>query len=320
MDGKPFSITASTEKECLAKFKDIKDRHRLLGETPSAMTLKEACDKYINDRRNILSPSTIHGYEVIVEKRFQTLMQKKVCDLDSNILQSAVNEMAKKYSDKSIKNAAYFISTVCKTICDKSISAALPSQKAPQHTFLEPEQIIPFVEKFKNSRAEAAVLLGLHSLRASEIFALEKEDIDLKKNVIHVHASMVNGSKGDGYIRRDKTKTASSTRDIPILIDRLKELADNIPISISRKQLNDDIAAVCKDMGLPSNVGCHGLRHSFASLAAHLRMPEQECMRLGGWSTPQIMREIYTHVAASDRAAAQKAMKDFYKKKDVSES
>ena len=75
-----------------------------------------------------------------------------------------------------------------------------------------------------------------------------------------------------------------------------------------RRQVN----RVCAANGLPE-VGVHGLRHSFASLAYHIGMPEKVTMEIGGWSDNQTMRKIYTHVAQSDRSKYANAMADFFK-------
>lgn len=59
----------------------------------------------------------------------------------------------------------------------------------------------------------------------------------------------------------------------------------------------------------------HGLRHSFASLAYHLHMPERIAMEIGGWSDSGTMHKIYTHIAQSDIKRYQAAMGNFYGKK-----
>ncbi|MDR1589760.1 MAG: hypothetical protein LBS51_06160, partial [Oscillospiraceae bacterium] len=42
------------------------------------------------------------------------------------------------------------------------------------------------------------------------------------------------------------------------------------------------------------------LRHSFASLAYHLNVPEKIAMQIGGWADDKTMRKIYTHIASKD--------------------
>lgn len=72
------------------------------------------------------------------------------------------------------------------------------------------------------------------------------------------------------------------------------------------------INRVCKGAGLPL-VGVHGLRHSFASLAHHIGLPEKEAMLIGGWEDAQTMHKIYTHIADADRVKAENMMAAFYK-------
>lgn len=67
----------------------------------------------------------------------------------------------------------------------------------------------------------------------------------------------------------------------------------------------------CARAGVPE-VGTHGLRHSFASLAYHLGMSELETMELGGWADAGTMRKIYTHLSQRDKAKAQNKMRSFY--------
>lgn len=75
--------------------------------------------------------------------------------------------------------------------------------------------------------------------------------------------------------------------------------------------LTKRINTVCEKAKLPL-VGLHGLRHSFASLSASLRIPEHITMQIGGWSDPTVMRKIYTHVATMDIAKTQNQLTDFF--------
>ena len=68
---------------------------------------------------------------------------------------------------------------------------------------------------------------------------------------------------------------------------------------------------MCEKYGLPL-VGIHGLRHSYASLSAHLAIPINVSMRIGGWANDATMRRIYVHVLESDRSKYGKEMADFY--------
>ena len=107
---------------------------------------------------------------------------------------------------------------------------------------------------------------------------------------------------------------------VPVLIPELAAALDRDRqpsgpvLRFSQATLRRTADRICKNAGLPS-VGLHGLRHSFASLAYHLRIPEQITMQIGGWSDYGTMRKIYTHVAARDMDTYQGALRDFFEAK-----
>jgi hypothetical protein len=68
---------------------------------------------------------------------------------------------------------------------------------------------------------------------------------------------------------------------------------------------------VCDAAGLP-RVGVHGLRHSFASLCYSLGVPAKITMQIGGWSNPQTLTKIYTHLGKKDIAARSKEITGFF--------
>ena len=73
------------------------------------------------------------------------------------------------------------------------------------------------------------------------------------------------------------------------------------------KRINE----ICATNGLPK-VGNHGLRHSFASLAYHLQIPEKIAMEIGGWADDGTMHKIYTHLAQKDIAKRAQDFRNFF--------
>ena len=82
-------------------------------------------------------------------------------------------------------------------------------------------------------------------------------------------------------------------------------------MTIHQNSLRCAIKKIAEENGLP-DVGIHGLRHSFASLAYHLQIPEKIAMEIGGWADATTMHKIYTHIAKSDITRYQTAMTAFY--------
>ena len=188
----------------------------------------------------------------------------------------------------------------------------LPQIVPKERPFLEPEHIKPFIKAVHGTNVEIPALLALSSLRRSEIMALKWDNIDFKKRTIKVSGAVVY-DENNALIEKEENKNRASARTVPIMIDELynalkKAKESNDPIvDCSPNTLRDRINSICKRNGLPL-VGVHGLRHSFVSLAYHLKVPEKIVMDIGGWSDYQTMRKIYTHIARSDVA---KYTKDF---------
>lgn len=181
---------------------------------------------------------------------------------------------------------------------------AIPQVVPNEKEWLDHDQIKTFVEYIKDKPVGVAAMLALHSLRRSEICALTWNDIDLKRKTITVNGAAV-FDDNQKLVQKDENKTKSSRRVLPIMIPELAAALEAVEdktelvIRCNPNTLWAQINRACRACGLPE-VGVHGLRHSFASLAHHVGMPEAECMRLGGWSDAQTMRKIYTHISDKD--------------------
>ena len=192
----------------------------------------------------------------------------------------------------------------------------LPQVPVKEIPFLQPDEIKPFLTAIEGNIAERAALLELHGLRRSEVLGLDWKDVDLKKDLLHIRGATVQNKDG-AFVKKETNKNSSSTRTIPIMIPRLHDLLDaeaskkGPVVTIAANTMLRNIKDVCAGAGL-TQVGNHGLRHSFASLAYHLNMPEKIAMQIGGWANDATMMRIYTHVAQSDLLKYQNIMSTYY--------
>ena len=89
-DGKRYrrSVTAPTrwEAERLAAEYAEKEQDEL-----TRFTVSQAVRGYIDLKRNVLSPSTLRGYENILKRRLQSIMNTDIHELTSFDLQRAIN-------------------------------------------------------------------------------------------------------------------------------------------------------------------------------------------------------------------------------------
>jgi integrase len=337
LSGEEICITETTEKKAIDQARLVKAEYKAgvrQARDKDTRTVRKICEAYIESRRKKLrSPATIRGYDKIMRTRFQSVMDKPVTEVKDwekvvmDELKTKVQSRkklkpgepepeCKNVSRKTVKNAWGFVSSALKAAKIAVPEIAIDDADRAERPWLDYEQINDFLKAVKGQPCELGALLALHALRRSELYALRWADIDLRREVIHVRGAVVHDDSGK-LVRKNESKTKDSRRDVPILIPRLTELLksmeqDNRPVvEGSVNTLYNRIRSICEKNGLP-NVGVHGLRHSFASLAYHVGMGELETMQLGGWSDPDTMRKIYRHLSAQDKNAAAAKMAAFY--------
>ena len=312
------SVTEDTPELCKARARALRAKfiESEKKEKVDSVTIAQVIEQYISDNENLLSPSTIRSYKSYKEHHFQAL-QKLNARSEINYQRHIDAEYKAGNSAKTVINAWRLI-TASMAAANIEIPNAknlhMPKRVKQEKQFLDYEQIGIFLEAVKNQDCELAALLALHSLRLSELLALTKDKIDLEKNIIHVRGARILGE--NGLEETKLNKTAASTRDVPIMIPRLRELLENCPskgyiVDIGRKRPYDHINKICKAANLPE-IGVHGLRHSFASLAYHLGWSEKTTMKIGGWSNNATVNSIYTHLSQMDVNEDVQAMINFY--------
>ena len=323
LGGQNYPVTAKSKDECIRQATLIKAMYKA-GELPGEAdpeeeheeipTLGSAVDKYIQQQRGALSPSTIIGYENIRRNRFKSCMDRPINEITREEWQEAVNQEGK--SSKTIKNSLGLIKTVYKENDLQFPKVTLPPPVKTEKAWLTPDQIKTFIKLIHGQDCEIPALLALHSLRKSEACGLDWKDIELKKKRITIRGALILDESGE-WIKRQQNKNLSSSRQvdifIPELLVALKAVKDKSGrvIKVHPETPYRQIQKICEENNLPM-VGWHGLRHSFASLCYSRGIPELTCMRLGGWSDYQTMRKIYTHLSEHDKQIGVADLEKFF--------
>lgn len=299
-----ISVTNDTFEGC--REAAIKARRQWAFEHPAitdrpSMTLAEAADRYLSDRGPVRSPATIRGYSTYRRNRFQNCLSWDIFDPNVN-WQAAINEeIEADLTPKTISNAWRFYSAAIRYAKAPIPNVVLPGIVHAERPWLTYKQIPVFLEAIEGKPWEIGALLALHSLRLSELLALRPSNISLEDEKLLVRGARVLNRAGKLEYKQ-LNKTEVSRRDVPILIPRLKTLLSTIDMSaefiydVHHGTLYRRVNSTCKKLGFPE-VGVHGLRHSFASLAYHLDWKEMSTMQVGGWKNSKIVHAIYTHNA-----------------------
>lgn len=316
VDGKDICITKDTPEEAEAEAMAVKygiiEAKTKKGDKKK--TLSQALDDYIEARRGSASPSTIYAYERYKANCFQSMMKSDVHTTTDEQWQAAIKRESKGKTPKYISNVWGLISSAIFEETGRRPNVKLPAKEQNQRPYLEPEQIETFVKAIKGESIEIPALLELSSLRRSEMLAVKWEDIDLERKIIYVRGARVYSK--DGMVHKKQNKTKSSTRTVPIippLMEALKNAERNgeYVVTLNGSWIYTRINEICEANGLPK-VGNHGLRHSFASLAYHLQIPEKIAMEIGGWADDGTMRKIYTHLSQKDIAKRAEDFSNFF--------
>lgn len=305
IDGKRVSITKDSREACIAEYLALKNgvveakKEKVSGK----VTLEEAVEAYIDSKRGFLSPATIAGYEKFKRNFMQSSMKRNIYTTTSDQWQEAIKAERKAgKSPKYIKNGWMFFAACIKKAGAERPEVMLYPEEQNEKAYLEPDEIVSFVAEIKGKPVEIPALLCLSSLRRSEMLALTWDNVDLKREVLYVRGATVRGP--DGLTTKSQNKTDKSRRSVPIippLMDALRAVEDKTGpvVTMGGDTVYKQVKRACAAAGVTS-VDLHGLRHSFASLAYHLQIPEMIAAKIGGWNDLGTMHKIYTHLAEKD--------------------
>lgn len=323
IDGKRTNKTFDTDQEALYWAAGIKTQAIEIAEQEKDVTLKYAMSKYIADRSNILSPSTIKSYTNFSDNYFEDLRNKKVKKITQADIQREINTLSADKAYKTVKNAIAFLVAVVSQDHPINIKRlTFPAKEEKEHAFLEAPDIAKLIDVIKDDKIEIPILLALWlGLRRSEICALEWSDFDFEKKTVSITKALV-PNKDNKYVIKNTTKTAKSKRTLSVpeyVISRL-EAAQSDPSKrvgrITKMNPNDiynHLKVICDNNGIPF-VGIHGLRHTNASVMLSIGVTAKLAMARGGWSSNKTMQDIYQHLFSEDKKAADTMIDDYFNK------
>ena len=318
LNGERYSITRPTKKEVEAEatYRIARaETGRQESTNPfETMTVREILDKYIEENAYRLSPVSIQDYRSIQRNRF-----KGVMDRQWNVInweRAIANELS-KYRHNTVQTAWGVIKTAARSfgLDTYRIRVKFPKTDKQEHAFLTLDQMHVFQKAIRGNQYELPCLLGLLSLRLSEIEGLRRKDIDLERGFINVCHTKIRDTQNHTYFELDKTKTAKSTRTIPLVLNpRIAELVgrlnckpdDYVVPYTAQSGLYRYINKTCEELGFPK-IGVHGLRHTFASVCWSQGIPMETCMLYGGWASDTTVKNVYQHL--DDKVVGEHALR-----------
>ena len=295
------SFTASTKKEAeYLAHEWLNNKKEIL---QGKETVRECVQSYIDSKENILSPSSIRGYLIILNNSLHGIENIPVSDLTEKDLQMWVNKNASKYKPKSIKSQYGLVTASlrqAKILLDFD-SILLPRIPKSEKNIPNEEQIATILQMVEGTNIELPVTIAVTlGLRQSEIGALKWTDYDGK--TLKIHSARI-PDRNNQFIIKNTTKSDASTRELEVngllkeRLDRAKRASEFIspmlPTSVLRK-----FNKLCDRNGLP-RFTMHEQRHGNASMMLAKGVPDKYAMKRLGQSSPNMVKDIYQHLYES---------------------
>lgn len=292
------SFTANTKKE--AEYLAAQYNQMRIDINRSEMLLSDAVRRYITSKENILSPSTVRGYYVVLNNYLPELMALRIRDITAEHVQSAFNDFAKDHSPKTCRNAHGLISAVLKINRPELQLATTLPQKQKRDIYVPDENEVLDIQRLAQGTAiEVPFLLAVQcGLRASEISGLALSDVH--DDHITIRQARVDGLDGAAL---KAPKSVSGYRNIPISTELYKFLAEKADgdrvCNMTANEISSFWGKFRARHKLDSRLNFHALRHHFASKCLLLGMPQKYTAELMGHSSLDMIERVYQHTFPS---------------------
>ena len=270
---------------------------RIMSERAETIPLKGSfqsrAEEYIHLRNDVISPSTIPGYESTLNNLPEWFRMMDISCITQADIQRLVNEHSANHAPKTTHNVHGFVSAV--------IGQFRPNMKIhttlPQEVVYEPympsyEEVKMILDESKDDiRYHIPFELALMGLRRSEICALTLDDIG--GNLLTINKAKVKDRNGKWVIKTTKTKNSTRKVFIPdFLVEEIKakgEIFNGYPntILVALNRYQDKLGI--------QRFRLHDCRHFFASYAHDKGMSDADIIATGGWKTDYTMKRVYRH-------------------------
>lgn len=295
------SFTAPTQRKAEKAALEWQENYQLINFDLTNLTVRLAIDRYIEQKSNVLSPSTIAGYRRIQRNCLQELMDIRLNRLTPDDVQNAVNRMAAIASPKYVRNAYGLITAVLHDLLPAFPTRITLPPPRPQILIPAEDYTTEIFAAVKGTEIELPVLLAAWlSLRMSEVRGIRWTAIN--GDVLTIDTAIVDC---EGHAVEKGTKNISSTRKLrvpPYIMELIRKQphTSEFVITLSGQAIYKRFVRTCEKAGLP-HFRFHDLRHINASVMLALGVPDKYAMERGGWKTDRTLKKVYQHTWINQR-------------------
>ncbi len=308
------SVTGATRAEAIQKAEKLQaellaEREKQKSDNPyDDLTVAEAMERYVEAKKNALSPKTYREYTQTRKNSLKLLHDIKIGELTQEQVQIAVGEAAVDHEPKTVRNMHGLLSSALKMFRpDFTLHTKLPQKKKPDIIIPTEADVVTLLTEVRGTDIDAPVhLAALCGMRMSEILGLRWEKIDFEKKAICVCAAKVRDI--DNNIVLKGTKSTAGERMIkmlPAVETALRRTREAMPGSEFVTDLKSNniydryqkaLKAVCD-----KHYTFHELRHYAASVMIMLGIPVKYIADYLGHETEDMVNRVYGHIMADKK-------------------
>lgn len=291
------SFTAPTKAEAVRLAKEYEVSHVDLAGS-DLLPLSDACQRYIDSRAGVLSPTTITAYRSYLATHIRpaAVGDMPIGTIDNADLQYFISLLAASHTPKSVRNIYGLISSTLKVFLpEKTYRVTLPARRPVSRSIPTDRQVSALIMEADPELRKAILLAAVGTLRRGEVCALKYKDISYDLCRIYVHADLIQ-NEDSSWIYKDMPKTVSSIRCVTLPRDVIDALGHGEPedyvVPINPHVLTTRFCDLRDRLGFQCRF--HDLRHYSASIMHAIGIPDAYIELAGGWrSGSGVLKQIY---------------------------
>lgn len=345
VNGKRYYAYGKTQKEANQKAEEKKQElANKVYIKSSEMTFAQYYEQWIELKTGTVKEITIFVYNqsykviagVALDNKGNTLADIKIKDIEPQHIKTLQKILANRNNSNTVNQRIMFVSSVlndamkerainwnpCNTV--KNLKRTETRATETKHRALSKEETRAFFDCAANINSWYLNLykfLLLTDCRIGEAAALKYNDLDYKKNVVHIRRTMTRDTNGNSYIGKT-TKSKDGIRDIPItqeikkVLESQRELVkmrglglriDGIIFVsfrndiINKSTIGSDIEKICRLANI-THFSAHAFRDTFATRAIESGMNPKTLQNILGHSKINMTMDLYAHVMEDTKA------------------
>lgn len=276
---------------------------------PVDLTVREACESFLEIRGPELSPATLRVYESTFRHfiKSDVLGGVKLDKVTTPMLQAWIGRM-KGLAGKTKKNNLAFVTSVLSfNEIEKKFHVKIAGS-APRDLYTPTMAEVNKVAAGADEILKRAIALACFGLRRGEICALTAKDVNRETCEIRINKALAKGP-GKGFVLKEP-KTRKSIRTVQVskgVVDLLPKEGNLVPVTPDI--ITNRFVDAVKRAGVHP-FRFHDLRSFFASIAlsSAIGAGRRSVQDIGGWKTDRVLGSHYDRAIADQTARDQAAI------------